>query len=123
MKGPEGETRKLPGGQEARVDQRKIVDYLLCAQHPDGAGKAAFFRHFGFEVHEWSVLADALRRHGRSNPILQMVDSPYGRRYTVKGPLETPCGRRPCVITVWIIEKASTVPRLITAYPGEADDD
>ena len=40
-------------------------------------------------------------------------------RYAIDGPLESPDGRNPLVRTVWMLEKGSTAPRLITAYPLE----
>ena len=113
----------LPNADQARVDREKLTEYLLCPEHPDGAGKAAFFRHFGFNREQWPALAEALRQHGVSNPVRQTVESAYGRRYTVSGPLETPSGRTPLVVSVWIIERGWTAPRLITAYPAGADDD
>ena len=109
---------KLPNSAKARVDRRKITDYLLCESHPDGASKAEFFGAFGFRVVDWDVLADALKKHGQENPVVTVIDSPFGPRYTVEGPLEAPDGRRPVVVTVWIIDKGRTSPRLVTAYPG-----
>ena len=106
----------LPDGDNAQVDRNKILDYLLSVSHPDGQSKAAFFRRFGFKLEEWEVLADALKTLGVSNPVVAVVTSPYGVRYTVDGPLPTPDGRMPMVRTVWIAEPGSP-PRLITAHP------
>ena len=111
---------RLPHAEEAKVEQRKIVEYLLCASHPDGAAKAEFFGRFGFAVERWEILAQALRRHGQVHSVGKRVESDYGVRYSVDGWLETPDGRRPSVRTVWIVEKDSNVPRLITAHPVEA---
>ncbi len=48
-----------------------------------------------------------------------MVDSPYGKRYSVDGAIETPDNRqpRPKVRTVWILETGVETLRLITAHP------
>lgn len=102
-------TRKL------RVDESKIVEYLLS--HPNGQGKAAFFLGFGFLPNAWKELAEALKQQAWSNPIASVVDSVYGTRYSVDGELQTPIGRRPRVRTVWILESGSNEPRLITAHP------
>lgn len=110
---------KLPNAERACVDREKLTDYLLCFSHPDGGSKAEFFARFGFRVEDWQVLAEALRRHGADNDVVNTVDSAYGPRYAVDGPLETPDGRNPLVRTVWIIEKGSAGPRLITAHPLE----
>ncbi len=110
----------LPNAGEARVDREKVVEYLLSPSHPDGRSKAAFFVRFGFRVAEWKALAEALRETGISNPVTREVESAYGRRYTVDGPLRAPDGRSPMVRTVWIVEP-ETAPRLVTAYPLEKD--
>ncbi len=110
---------KLPNAEHAFVDREKLTDYLLCVTHPDGGSKAEFFARFGFRLEDWEVLAEALRRHGTRCDVLNTVDSAYGTRYAVDGALETPDGRNPLVRTVWIIEKGSARPRLITAHPLE----
>ncbi|HHT9108333.1 MAG TPA: DUF6883 domain-containing protein, partial [Candidatus Wunengus sp. YC64] len=56
-------------------------------------------------------------RHGATYNVTKVVESEYGTRYSVDGLLETPDSRNPYVRTVWIIEKQSTTPRLITAHP------
>ena len=108
---------KLPYAAKARVDRKKVVEYLLSSSHPDGSGKARFFSRFGFRVEEWGVFARALRRHGRVHAVSVSVESVHGTRHSVDGPLETPDGRNPQVRTVWILTKRSRVPRLITAHP------
>ena len=109
---------KLPHAEHARVDREKITDYLLSPSHPDGASKTAFFTSYGFRAEEWQVFAEALRKHGQTHPVVKVVDSSYGSRYSIDGILEAPDGRRPLVRTVWILGKGSTEPRLVTAYPA-----
>ena len=106
----------LPFANRLRVDKSKIVGYLLS--HSNGQGKAAFFVGFGFQLENWETLADALTNLARSNPVAAEVDSPYGTRYSVDGELQTPSGRRPRVRTVWILDRDSGEPRLITAHPA-----
>lgn len=106
----------LPGGNQAFVDHSKISDYLLCESHPDGRGKASFFMRFGFRPMQWEDLAEALRAVGASNRVVGVVESAYGKRYIVDGPLKAPDGRTPMIRTVWIVESEHP-PRLVTAYP------
>lgn len=110
---------QLPFIDSLRVDESKITHYLL--NEVTSRGKAAFFMRLGFRVERWHILAEALKAHARDNPITSIVDSPYGRRYSVEGPIETPDKRdpQPLVRAVWIIEKLSQAPRLITAYPAQ----
>ena len=109
---------KLPYAEHVRVDREKVTDYLLSPSHPDGSSKANFFTRYGFRVENWQILAEALRKHGRTHPVVKVVDSNYGSRYSVDGDLEAPDGRRPLVRTVWILAKGSAEPRLVTAYPA-----
>jgi hypothetical protein len=106
---------KLPFAHRLRVDESKIVGYLLS--HSNGQGKAAFFLGFGCQPEKWKALAGALAARARHNPVVEEVDSPYGTRYSVDGELETPTGRRPRVRTVWILERDFDEPWLITAHP------
>ena len=76
-----------------RVEKLKIVDYLLNKEK--SRGKAAFFIAMGFEGSNWEVLAQALRSQAVSGTVSSVVESPYGTRYTVDGPIETPDKRSP----------------------------
>ena len=109
---------KLPNADGCRVDEYKIRNYLLSRSHPDGASKAEFFERFGFKISAWHAMAKALCNHGRNNNVVKTVVSAYGVRYIVEGHLDTPSGRRPVVRSVWIVEKETEEPRLITAYPA-----
>jgi len=108
---------KLPYAAKARVDRRKVVDYLLSSSHPDGSAKARFFVRFGFSSEKWWIFAQSLRQHGRAHEVNHSIESKYGTRYSVDGSLETPDARSPRVRTVWVLAKRSKSPRLITAYP------
>jgi hypothetical protein len=82
----------LPGAAKARVERKKIVEYLLSTSHPDGSAKARFLVRYGFSTEEWITFARALREHGRVHNVSGLIESKYGRRYSVDGSLETPDG-------------------------------
>ena len=107
---------KLPHAAKARVERKKIVEYLLSSSHPDGSAKARFFIRFGFSSERWKIFAEALRQHGKANDVSASIGSRHGTRYSVDGSLETPDGRNPKVRTVWVVAKRSKSPRLVTAY-------
>ena len=107
----------LPWASRVRVERKKVVEYLLSSSHPDGSSKARFFYRFGFKVARWTILAEALKKHGRTYPVASSVESKHGTRYTIEGHLLTPDGREPKIRTVWMLSKKSKSPRLITAYP------
>jgi hypothetical protein len=108
---------RLPYAAKARVERRKIVDYLLSLSHPDGSAKARFFVRFGFSSQEWKIFAQALRQHGRDHDVRASMESRHGTRYSVDDALKTPDGRNPKVPTVWVLAKRSKSPRLVKAYP------
>jgi hypothetical protein len=108
---------ELPFLEALRVEESKVTGYLLS--EVTGRGKAAFFLSLGFRVENWEMLAIALKAQARENAVVSAVDSPYGKRYSVDGPIDTPDNRRPRprVRTVWILDAGSEAPRLITAHP------
>lgn len=109
---------KLPNADLVVVERHKVLDYLLNVSHPDGAGKARFFFALGFSLENWQDLAESLRRHAQENSAVGVMESPYGKRYVVEGPLKTPGGRTPTVRSVWILERQVLRPRLVTAFPA-----
>jgi hypothetical protein len=113
------QSNKLPNASRAEVSSDKILGYLLCLDHPDGISKARFFIRFGFTREDWVALADALKQHGRTHAVTNVVESAYGWRYIVEGEITTPDGRNPKIRTVWVVEKGRDVPRLITAHPAK----
>lgn len=44
---------QLPEAASARVERRKIEDYLLARDHPVGGAKAGFFLGRGFTREDW----------------------------------------------------------------------
>ena len=101
-----------------RIDRSKIDEYLL---HPiNGRGKAAFFEAYGFSLLRWEALRDALLDHALTGLVQEVVVSPYGSRYAVRGGLRTPSGREPLplVRTVWQADNGAEGVRLITAFPA-----
>ena len=103
------------------VEKLKVLDYLLNKEK--SRGKAAFFMKMGFKASYWEVLAQALEIQATSGTVSSIVESPYGTRYTVDGPIETPNMRSsmPNIRTVWIRESDTDEWRLVTAYPLKGD--
>ena len=101
---------KLPGSATALVEERKIRDFLMNTTHPNGVTKARFFKGRGYRGDDWKRLAEDLRQHGQRNDVVDVVDSPFGTRYAVEGPVRTPSDGSVSLITVRIIEKGSEAP-------------
>jgi hypothetical protein len=108
---------RLPNAGVAKIEKRKVVDYLLSQTHPQGRLKARFFNAIGYGIDTWETLADNLRVHGAANAVKKMEATKLGDKYVVEGPLRCPNGRTSAVVTVWFIPPGESVPRLVTAYP------
>jgi hypothetical protein len=111
---------KLPNIERAVVPGRKITHYLLSATHRDGRHKAEFFCSFGFKLEAWEELATALLNHARNHEIVEIVPTPFGRNFVIKGALPAPDGRAPNVRAVWFIANGKETATLATAYPLDA---
>lgn len=114
---------RLPRAELALVEREKVLSYLLNRAHRYGASKARFFSQFGFTADAWERLAEALRVHRQIHQVTKKKETPFGPRLQVEGELRAPDGRRPRVRTVWQLDHGQVAPRLITAYPLEANDD
>jgi hypothetical protein len=107
---------KLPQVERVRIEEKKLVEYLLNINHPEGQSKAVFFRQCGFQKSEWEALAAALRKHAQRHEVTETRRTGYGTHYVVEGKIETPDMERPFIRTVWI-EEDDRPPRLVTAHP------
>ena len=110
---------KLPNLHLATVEREKITDYLLNEAHPDNGGKALFFIVLGYSREDWLILANAFLKLARDTDVAINMESSHGIKYIVDGRLSTPSGKKATVRTVWIVDKGSENPRLVTAYPCE----
>jgi len=100
------------------VPQAKLTDYLLNPAHPAGGPKATFFHAFGFSAERLDVMRAALAAHPDCNPVDEMHLDRWGTRYVVRCSVETPDGRNPCILTVWIVPPGQDQAQLVTAYPA-----
>lgn len=101
------------------VPYRKMDSYLLNPIHPVGRSKAAYFARFGFTREDWSTAASALVGHGETNPVVETRHEAHGVLYAHRCTVETPDGRNPCIVTVWIHRHGEDVLSFVTAYPAE----
>jgi hypothetical protein len=102
---------------EAQVTEAKVLGYLLSADHPTGADKAAFFRAAGYTRSKWTRLRDDLLDLARQGDVGAEEKTTYGVKYVVDGLVKSPTGRTVRLRTVWISDGPDEAPRLVTAYP------
>jgi len=107
---------RLPQGDKAIIDPRKVIDYCLSPDHDDGKHKARLFQDLLGLTHQHAAwLLDALKEAAASGEaILGRLDR-YGQRYIIDFELVGPNGRA-MLRSAWIIRADETVPRLVTCF-------
>jgi hypothetical protein len=98
----------------------KIRDYLLA--HRLRNDKSRFFGRAGYTQDRWQQLAADLRAQLLPGDAMLSRHTPYGTLYTIDGPLVGPSRTVIQVTTVWIVEAATGLTRLVTAYPSERSE-
>lgn len=111
-------SRSLPNADAAVVEPAKLTAYLLNAEHPIGADKAAFLGRFGFRAEAWQVLRAALLAHARTGLVVDQRASQYGQHFALEGPLPMRDGRKPTVRTAWVLLWGVHHPSFVIAHPG-----
>ena|SRR5258706_479196 len=112
---------RLANAHLAVVERAKVAEYLLNPRHRYGASKARFFAGFGFTLEAWELLASALREHAQRYEVARTYETRWGPRFEINGELNGPDGRQPRIRSVWQLDEGEIAPRLITAYPLEAE--
>jgi hypothetical protein len=74
---------KLPNGERAIVDLRKLQEYCLNTDHPRGRNKARVFASVGIRQSDAEVLKEALLAAARNADAQPGIANPYGQRYIV----------------------------------------
>ena len=108
---------KLPNPERAVIAPDKLVQYLLNTEHKRGGHKARVLLDFGYHFDNWQQLQSDLRRFHLPVDVEVERQTPYGTRYEIRAPLQTPSGRMLMVKTVWQIDEGTDFPRLITLFP------
>ena len=109
----------IANADQAVIEPQKLRGYLLSRTHPVGRFKAIFFRSLGYSASRWQRLDADLRAHLLANDPAFDEETPFGRKYLVRGTLHGPNGRQAEVVAIWIILAGDTIPHFVTAFPGE----
>ena len=111
--------KRLPNADKAIIEDSKLTEYILSPVHPIGRFKAAFFRRLGYTLTNREAFEQQLKKLALSENISKTEDIYYGKKYIIKGEIESQSGKSVKVITVWVILKDEDIPRFVTVYPGE----
>jgi hypothetical protein len=107
---------KMPNGEQASVDDEKLLRYLLNPMHPVGGPHAVLFeRLLGINRTCADVLRQALLRAARDEEATLGKSSAYGQKFEIQFSLDGPRGGY-TVLSVWMIKTGTDLPQLVTAY-------
>ena len=107
---------RLPNGERAIVDVRKLRDYCLNPDSPRGRHKARVFAAaLGLRMADARKLEAKLRQIARTEDAKRGELDLYGQRYTIDFEMVTEFGTA-MVSSGWIVARGRTAPRLTTCY-------
>jgi hypothetical protein len=107
---------RLPGGERAIVDIRKLRGYCLNPLHLRGRHKAGVFRDaIGIEQVDAEWLRDILLDGVRTKEAVELAQDTYGSRWRVDLPLMRG-GKAAIVRTIWLIRTGTDAPALVTCW-------
>ena len=106
---------KMPGGDAAIVDRRKLTGYCLSREHPRGKHKARVFATLGFTVENADELRTALLKAAASHDAQVAASDEFGDRYVLEFEIEGPQSKG-IVRSTWIVRRGERAPRLTSCF-------
>ena len=107
---------RLPGGDHAVVDIRKLRDYCLNGEHLRGRHKARVFASaLGMKADHAADLRRILLAAANEARAFPLEEDHYGQRYMVECPVSGPAGRG-VLRSIWMVRRDESFPRLLTCY-------
>jgi hypothetical protein len=106
---------KLPNGDQAIVEIRKLLEYCLNSHHPRGRNKARVFASVGIRDADAEELRMALLVAAADTDAEIGVANVYGQRYIVDFDLVRQ-GRVVRIRSTWIVRIGDDLPRLTSCY-------
>jgi hypothetical protein len=108
---------KIPNAVDAIIEEVKLTEYLLNANHRRGSSKARLLISLGYSARDWQCLDQDIRRQHLAADFVEQRDTAWGQRYDIVAPLTGPIGDTVMFHSIWQIDLGSAQPRLITMYP------
>ena len=107
---------KMPGGDSAIVDRRKLTDYCLNRDHPRGKHKARVFASaLGFTAENADELHTALLKAAATSDAQTGVSDQFGDRYVIEFEIQGLEGTG-VVRSMWIVRRGERAPRLTSCF-------
>jgi hypothetical protein len=107
---------KLPNGERAHIDPRKLTAYSLDPEHDEGRHKAHLFESLlGINRQNEELLFDVVEKAAVTGEAAVGKSDKYGQRYVIDFPFTGPVGTA-TIRSVGIIRSGEDFPRLVTCY-------
>lgn len=111
-----GMTTRLPCGDEAILDIRKIESYCLSPSHPRGRHKAKVFREaLDLQRSDAAWLRDVLLETARSGEASQVAEDAWGTQWRIDVTVRRQ-EKSAMVRTIWIVRTGERLPRFVTCW-------
>ena len=110
------DTKRLPHGDEAILDIRKIEDYCMSPSHPRGRHKARVFREaLDLQRSDAAWLRNVLLEAAHSSEASPIAVDPWGTHWRLDATIRRQ-GKSAVVRTIWIVRTGESVPRFVTCW-------
>ncbi len=107
---------KLPNGERAVVDMKKLRGYCLNPKHQRGRHKArVFVAALGLTIDNAAELRNALLAAARNNEAMPEEHDEYGARFVIDFMVSGQTGQA-MVRSSWIIRSGEDFPRLTSCF-------
>jgi len=106
---------KLPGGDAAIVDPKKLTGYCLNPEHPRGKHKARVFATLGITAENANELRAALLKAAANVDAQPTASDRFGDRYVIEFEVRGQRGSG-IVRSMWIVRRGETYPRLTSCF-------
>lgn len=107
---------RLPNGDRATLDLRKIEDYCLNPDHPVGRNKARVFRQtLGIDRADAGVLANAFLEAARTGAATSAGEDEWGPRWSIDVAISRQSASA-VVRTTWMLRGNEKFPRFVTCW-------
>jgi hypothetical protein len=107
---------RLPHGDEAILDIRKIEDYCMSPSHPRGRHKARVFREaLDLQHSNAAWLRNVLLEAAHSNEASPIAVDHWGTHWRLDATIRRQ-GKSAVVRTIWIVRTGESVPRFVTCW-------
>jgi hypothetical protein len=109
-------TKRLPHGDQAILDMRKIEDYCLNPSHPRGRHEARVFREaLDLQRSDAAWLRGTLLEVAHSAEAFQDGEDAWGTHWRLDANVRRQ-GKSAVVRTIWIVRTGESVPRFVACW-------